>query len=143
MKLLWKIAVVVALAGFTAPVVAQQLFVYPARGQSQEQQNRDMGECHSWAVQQSGFNPYQASGSSQAGGVLRGAAGGAAVGAVGGAIAGNAGRGAAIGAASGGLIGGIRQHNRSFQQSSGLQSAQNSYLRAYRACLEGRGYTVS
>jgi hypothetical protein len=143
MKMLWKVAIVVALAALAAPVGAQQLFVYPANGQSPEQQNRDMGECHNWAVQQSGFNPYQTSGSTQAGGVLRGAAGGAAVGAVGGAIAGNAGRGAAIGAASGGLIGGIRQHSRSTQQSSNLQSAQNSYLRAYRACLQGRGYTVS
>ena len=34
-----------------------QMFIYPERGQSPEQQQRDRGECHVWAVQQSGFDP--------------------------------------------------------------------------------------
>ena len=29
---------------------AQDLFIYPAEGQSEEQQSRDRFECHSWAV---------------------------------------------------------------------------------------------
>src|SRR5438309_5143499 len=37
--------------------VAQQLYVYPARGQSQAKQEQDTYECSSWAVQQTGFNP--------------------------------------------------------------------------------------
>ncbi len=83
---------------------AQDLMVYPAQGQSQEQQQRDEFECYNWAKQQSGFDcmaapqataplPQQ---QSSGGGALRGAAPGAAIGAVGGAIAGNAGKGAAI-----------------------------------------------
>ncbi len=95
------------------PVVAQQPFYYPANGQSQDQQNRDFGECHAWAVQQSGFNPMgqQAAPQQEAaqGGVVRGGARGAALGAVGGAIAGDAGKGAAIGAATGALFGGFRR----------------------------------
>ena len=30
----------------------QQMFVYPQRGQSPQQQARDQGECQAWAVQQ-------------------------------------------------------------------------------------------
>ncbi len=39
------------------PAAAQQIFVYPTKGQSPEQQNRDRYECHTWAVQQTGFDP--------------------------------------------------------------------------------------
>ena len=39
------------------PAAAQQIFVYPTRGQSPEQQNRDRYECHTWAMQQTGFDP--------------------------------------------------------------------------------------
>ncbi len=83
---------------------AQDLMVYPAQGQSQEQQQRDEFECYNWAKQQSGFGPMAAPQAtaprpqqqSSGGGALGGAARGAAIGAVGGAIAGNAGKGAAI-----------------------------------------------
>ena len=66
-----------------------------------------------------------------------------------GAIAGDAGKGAAIGAASGGLLGGVRgrrsqtqQKNWEQQQVANYQKNRDVYNRAYRACLEGRGYTV-
>ena len=36
---------------------AQDLFVYPAQGQSQEQQDKDNFECFNWAKGQSGFDP--------------------------------------------------------------------------------------
>src|SRR5262244_3930607 len=36
---------------------AQGLYVYPARGQSPQQEESDKGQCYGWAVQQSGFNP--------------------------------------------------------------------------------------
>ena len=118
------------------PAQAQDLFIYPAQGQTEEQQSRDRFECHSWAVQQSGFDPSNPSASGQAtanvppppgkeateGGVLRGGARGAAIGAVGGAIAGNAGRGAAIGAGTGALLGGMR---RSDQRRREEQRQQN------------------
>ncbi len=143
------------------PLLAQEVFIYPTKGQTPEQQNRDRFECHTWAVQQTGFDPTRpqtaqapppAQGAPQ-GGVVRGGARGAAVGAVGGAIAGDAGKGAAIGAASGALIGGMRrrdqqaqqaqaQQQHAQQQQAALAQQQAGYDRALGVCLEGRGYTV-
>ena len=124
--------------------LAQQVYAYPAKGQSPEQQNRDQGECHSWAMQQTGYNPYQSGdGAAQTGGVVRGAAGGAALGAVGGAIAGDAGKGAAIGAATGALFGGVRQNRQNRQQTYQTAQAGDSYGRAFGACMASRGYSVN
>ena len=127
-----------------APVWAQQLIIYPQRGQSPQQQQQDRFECHQWAVQQSGFDPTM--GAPMAGapttGAVGGAARGAALGAVGGAIAGNPGRGAAIGAGTGALFGTMRRNSeiRHAQQGAGAQQA--NFNRALSACLTGRGYSV-
>lgn len=155
-------AIIAALGMLIAlPVAAQELFFYPSQGQSPEQQSKDQGECHAWAVQQTGFDPANPPAPAAAvpaaapqGGVLRGAARGAAVGAVGGAIAGDAGKGAAVGAGTGALLGGMRrrdqeqaqaQQQAAAQQQSGAQVAQqrDSYDRALSACMGGRGYSVS
>ena len=154
-RFLGGLAIVAAL-GLAATVKAQDLFIYPAKGQSQEQQDKDRYECHSWAVQQTGFDPTRATATyapptTQApqGGLLKGATRGAAVGAVGGAIGGDAGKGAAIGAASGALIGGMRRNDYARQQQYQAQQAANydaagrdNYNRAMGACLQGRGYSV-
>jgi hypothetical protein len=134
---------------------AQQLFIYPQRGQSPEQQQRDRFECHQWAVQQTGFDPTMGAmappppPAGPTSSPLRGAAGGAAIGAIGGVIGGNAGRGAAIGAGTGAVFGQLRRNSQirgaeaqqagQFQQAS--QQADN-YNRALATCLTGRGYTV-
>ena len=34
-----------------------EIFVYPNRGQSDEQRDRDRYECYNWAVKQTGFDP--------------------------------------------------------------------------------------
>jgi Glycine zipper len=140
-----------------------QVFIYPARGQSPQQEQFDKGQCYSWAVQQSGFDPANPQVAAAApppqpgmpqGGLFRGAFGGAALGAVGGAIGGNAGRGAAIGAGVGGLFGMMRrarwaeeqqQQQQSYQaqQQGALGQGHAAYNRAYSACMTGRGYTVS
>ena len=39
-----------------AGVFAQQV-VYPAKGQTADQQKKDESECYTWAVQQTGFDP--------------------------------------------------------------------------------------
>jgi len=141
------IALAVGRAGAQAPVV------YPAKGQSAEQQKKDEGECHVWAVEKSGYDPANPAPVSAAPppttGAVRGAARGAAVGAVAGAIAGDAGKGAAIGAGAGGAGGAIRKRSQERQAASAQQSAQAaqdtslaSYQNARAACLEGRGYTV-
>ena len=135
---------------------AQGTVVYPAKGQSPEQQSKDKGECHVWAVQQSGFDPANAQAappppsSQQPGGErVRGAAKGAAVGAVGGAIGGDAGKGAAAGAAAGTVAGGMKkrqnareQNAQAAQQQQAVAQGQAGYSKAVAACMEGRGYTV-
>jgi outer membrane lipoprotein SlyB len=49
-------------AAFTCmgtPASAQDLFVYPSRGQSDEQLAEDRYACHQWAVQESRFDPSE------------------------------------------------------------------------------------
>jgi hypothetical protein len=156
------LVIALALLGFVAaPVSAQDPIIYPNKGQSQDQMEKDKYECYSWAKKQTGFDPMQTPQATAPppqqeapqGGVLRGGARGAAVGAVGGAIAGDAGKGAAIGAASGALIGGMRRRDQqrrqqqsqdqwAQQQTAQYSQNRNNYNRAFSACLEGRGYTV-
>jgi OmpA family protein len=151
-SLAWALAV-------TQPASAQ-LYVYPEKGQSAQQQQKDQGECHGWAMQQSGYNPRAPQpapppppSTAPQGQVARGAARGATVGVVGGAIAGDPGKGAAIGAASGALIGGMRRRDeqraqqQQYEQATAQQQAMqaqgnDAYNRALAACLSGRGYTV-
>ena len=141
------LASALAAAGIIAvvagPVIAQS-HVYPAKGQSPEQQQRDQGDCHVWATQQSGVNPaaMPPPQSGPTGEVARTAARGAAVGAVGGAIGGDAGKGAAAGAAAGALVGGVRRRDQRMAAEQAPADASASYTRAYNVCLEGRGYTV-
>lgn len=44
------------------PDIPNQLFIYPAQGQTSEQQATDRYECHSWASDQSGFDPTRPGG---------------------------------------------------------------------------------
>jgi hypothetical protein len=143
------------LLGPAAAVHAQSPIVYPAKGQSAQQQQKDQGECHTWSVNNTGVDPAALAaappppppgpavgGGERAGGALRGAIGGAAIG----AIAGDAGKGAAIGAVGGTMVGGHRaRQNQAAQQNQAQSQKQqqlNTYYRAYGACLEGRGYTI-
>ncbi len=41
---------------------AEELFIYPRMGQSEEQQANDRYECHRWGVGQTGFDPTQPAG---------------------------------------------------------------------------------
>jgi hypothetical protein len=154
-SLLWVIA--------QAPTesLADDLFIYPSKNQSAQQQDQDKWECRAWATQQTGFDPVArrtASSpppASQAprGGLVSGAAGGAAIGAVAGAIAGSPGRGAAIGAGTGGLLGTMRRNDQLRQEEHARQQwaqqevgqyeqQRSGWVRAVKACLTGRGYTV-
>ena len=145
------------LAVTTGALNAQELVIYPAKGQSAEQQEKDKYECYGWAKNNSGFDPMAPpttktappSGEKKSGGAVRGGLGGAALG----AIIGDSSKSAKRGAAAGALIGGVRQSssNRKTEQrqqdwaqreANQYSSARASYNRAYAACLEGRGYTV-
>jgi hypothetical protein len=157
------VASVLVLLVLSGPGLAfAQVFIYPSRGQSAQQEQFDRGQCYSWAVQQSGFDPANPQvytppppppGAPQ-GGLFRGAAGGAAMGAVGGAIGGDAGKGAAIGAAVGGLFGLMRrarwaeeqrQQQQSYmaQQQNAAAQGRANYNRAFSTCMTARGYSVS
>ena len=161
------IVVLLALIAFTAgSVTAQELIIYPAQGQSQDQMEKDKFECYTWARGQTGFDPMQMpTASSPAPSQEKKSVGGSAlrsgvVGGVGGAVIGSiaggrssARKGAAIGGLTGGAIGGTRssRQNRQAeqerkqweqQQANQYMRQRNDYNRAYSACLGGRGYTV-
>ena len=166
-RIILVLVVVLGLACLSNAVLLAQsssgdFMIYPAKGQSAEQQKKDEFECYSWAKEQSGFDPmatYQTTSAppeqqqtkASAG---RGALGGAAAGAVIGGVASNdAGKGAAIGAASGALFGGARRSKKGQQQQAEQEQwaqkegeiwaqQKSNYNRAHSACLEGRGYTV-
>jgi outer membrane lipoprotein SlyB len=137
------------------------VFIYPNKGQSQKQQDKDKYECYNWAKQQTGFDPMAQptatapppTQEASRGGVVRGAGRGALVGVAAGAIGGDAGKGAAIGAVAGGLLGGMRRRDQARQeaqaqdqwanqQAANYQHNRSNYNRAFSSCMEGRGYTV-
>jgi hypothetical protein len=136
----WLSAAVFAVVGTAA---AQQVFVYPQKGQNQQQQDIDTAECTRWAKQQSGIDPNAPKQPDQLGtharGVAGGAAKGAAVGAAVGAIGGNAGKGAGAGAVVGGVAG--RRGSKRNAQAAAAETT-NTYQRAFAACMDGRGYSV-
>lgn len=155
-------AVLALLAPSAAPL-AQEMFAYPTKGQSQEQQDQDKFACYNWAKQQSGFDPMAVptttapapTDKSTGPGALGGAAIGAGAGAIGGAIlGGKAGTGALLGGGLGGILGGLSsssQHEKNNkkrndwerQQTAQYAQQRGNYDRAYAACMSGRGYTVS
>jgi hypothetical protein len=130
------------------------VFVYPSKGQTKDQQEQDEFACYKWGKEQTGFDPtqtvQQAAPPQQHGQVVGGAAKGAALGAVGGAIAGDAGKGAAIGAGVGAAGGAMRRGRQTREAEKTQQKAEqkyeanlDGYKRAFTACMTGRGYTVS
>ena len=162
-KILVYVCSVIAGGAFAGSAQAQQ-FVYPKNNQTPEQQKKDEFDCHTWAVQQSGYDPIAASQTAPAqaptgdakaekGSAVRGAAKGAAAGAVVGAVAGDAGKGAAVGAAAGGVGGRVRSKNKAEDAQQQQVAAANTanantaaladkYNKARAACLDGKGYSV-
>lgn len=137
-----------------------RMFVYPAKGQSEEQLERDRYECHTWAVQQTGFDPSRNDAQTYQRVVVQPAPGaGTAAGMIGGAILGSiiagprdSGFGALFGAATGAMVGSAADANaqvqaQQTQQEINQRSAEDrgrvqAYRRAISTCLEARGYTV-
>jgi hypothetical protein len=148
------------------PVPVTTVYFYPARGQSEEQQDRDRYECYLWAVKQSGFDPGQAQlaphqrvevkpvappGADTAAGAATGAVIGAMV-----APYHDRGFGLVFGAITGAMIGAAsdaarqeeaariqRQYEvKDAQRYAQVEKQARDYQRAMTACLEGRGYTV-
>ena len=156
MKLKWLIVAAAGAALGVASALAQQMYVYPAKGQSPQQQQKDEYECHAWAVQQTGYDPtrpppQQAASQPAApapGSGAQGALKGALVGGLVGGVSGHGGEGAAAGAIVGGIAGRQKNKAQQQQQQQQQQAAANAagpqaYNRARAGCLTGRGYTVS
>jgi uncharacterized protein YcfJ len=148
------------------------MVVFPAKGQTAQQQSQDEGECYAWSKGQTGVDPMapapaaappaQQPASQPApradGSRVRGAARGAAAGAVIGEVASDdASEGAAIGATVGVLKGGAESRRKqaqaqsdaaaaSQQQASQQQAVQQQQMdlfkKGFSACLESKGYTV-
>jgi outer membrane lipoprotein SlyB len=143
-----------------------QIYFYPTRGQSTEQQSRDHYACYTWAVDQTGFDPSVSSivpeqrvrvvpmpppghdtiAMSIAGAVLgaliagpRHAGGGALIGAAGGAIAGAA---SDISREKSARQMEEAYNNRNQARDVHKEKKALAFRRAMSACLEGRGYTV-
>ena len=157
MKLAIKTGVMILSMVALTNLAMADFMIFPAKGQSNEQLEKDKFSCYGWAKQQSGFDPMATPTTStpapsqeqKSGGVVRGALGGAALG----AIIGDSSRSARNAGAAGALIGGVRQSsaNRKTQENTEQWKQQeannyannrNQYNRAYTACLEGKGYTV-
>lgn len=151
---------ITALALGGASAAMAQTYVYPAKGQSAEQQQKDVADCKTWATQQTGFDPSKpapvAAASAPApapapkGGRVRGAAAGATVAAI---TDNDVGDAAAVGAIVGGSSQRRAQRQAGAQQQAAAQqqqaaasqqqaTSQANYAKAQSACLEGRGYTV-
>jgi len=147
------------------------VFVFPADGQAADQQSREEVECYSWAVDNTGSDPFelekqieqqaqqteqqvqQAQSATQgagAKGALKGAAAGALIGEVSG---GDAGESAAYGAAAGVVMGRRRSRAASQQaqqqaveQGATIQQASaeqiDNFKKAFSVCLEAKDYMV-
>ena len=145
------------------PMPSVQIYYYPNRGQSKEQQERDRYECYQWAVKQTGFDPGQAQlaphqrvevvpttppGANVAAGAMTGAV-------VGSMLSGRRdhGQGMVFGAITGAMLGAASEQAQQEQAAqmqqhydaktyARLERQSRDYRRAMTACLEGRGYTV-
>lgn len=158
-----------------APAAAQKslaatlnVYVFPNAGQKPEQQSKDEGECYTWAVAQSGIDPFAqqkaaaadqaaaqqqqqqaAAGAKKGGGPLRGAAVGAVIAD---ATGGDGDKGAAAGAALGAIKKGKQQAAAQQQAQAAQQQAataaqanaqaMGNFNKAFSVCLEGKKYMV-
>lgn len=154
-KTAFTLAATLAAVSFVVGQAQAKPIVYPSKGQSAQQQQKDEGECYVWARNSTGIDPAAVAaapapaqqsgpavgGGERAKGALRGAV-------VGGIVDGSdgAGKGAAVGVVAGGVR---ARNNQKSQNAQAQQQAQdqkqgamNTFYRAQGACLEGRGYTI-
>ena len=146
---------------------ALEVSVFPAAGQDSTQQSKDEAECYSWAVDNSGSDPFEltkqqeakdeqtdaqiaaAEDAQRGGGAIRGAAAGAVIGEISG---GDAGESAAIGAAVG-AVGNRRRNRRAQQQAAEVEQHAattqqateaeiEKFMNGFTACLEAKDYVA-
>ncbi|HEY9063535.1 MAG TPA: hypothetical protein VIO33_01035 [Burkholderiaceae bacterium] len=160
MKRAWPRAMAIALAGLAGALLAQAAtqpgmpIVYPAKGQSPQQQDQDKYQCYGWSREQSGFDPMQPTPAQQSqatpspsaqpqaaaaqtgsgtGGLVKGAAMGAAVGEL---AHHDAGRGAAAGALGGVALQNIQQRQAAQARQQQAQAAQQQQTQQQQAARQ-------
>ena len=148
-----------------------EVYVFPSKGQSSSQQSEDESTCYTWAVQNTGTDPFQLQKEQQQqqqqtaekqeqiadagkGAGAKGAVGGAAAGALIGAIAHESvGTYAAWGALAGAVVSRRRAHakqaqasqqvqQQSQQQAQATQQQIDNFKKAFSVCLEAKDYMV-
>jgi hypothetical protein len=129
------LAVLFLVAGCASQVPAY--VVSPARAQTSQQMDNDKFDCNLQAQKQTDYNPDKALTEGALVGLFVGGAAGAGLGAAAGAAGGIVGTGASVGAIAGGSIGATL--GGSYLYDKDLNKTQ----RAYYACLETRGYTLT
>jgi phage tail tape-measure protein len=129
------LAVLFLVAGCAAQV--PRYVISPAKGQTSQQLDNDKFDCNLQAQTQTDYNPDKALTEGALVGLLVGGAAGAGLGAAAGAAGGIVGTGASVGAIAGGGIGATL--GGSYLYDKDLNKTQ----RAYYACLETRGYTLT
>ena len=112
-----------AICLFATAAFSQQLYYYPAHGQTFAQQQQDQAQCSQWAEQQTHFNPYtpppaMPTTPPDVGGPF--------------------------------LFGRIQRAQLQYEENTAAQNqlgaynqAKGDYGRAMSACMTGRGYSVS
>ena len=55
----WAFIALLFVVFLGSQVQAQEIMVYPAKGQSSDQMEKDKFECYSWAKGQTGFDPMR------------------------------------------------------------------------------------
>jgi len=129
------LTVVLLIAGCASQVPAY--VVSPAKGQTAQQMDNDEFDCNLQAQKQTDYNPDKALTEGALVGLLVGGAAGAGLGAAAGAAGGIVGTGASVGAIAGGNIGATIGGPYLYDKDL------NKTQRAYYACLETRGYTLT
>lgn len=140
-----RIAAILILLAASTPAWSQKPSVYPAKGQSAQQQAKDDSACLAWAQQDTGINPAAVANAQPAptgpqGERVRGAARGAVAADI---VGGDADKGAAVGVLAGGRRARKNQAAQSQQAQASKSQALGTYYQAYGACMRGRGYTTS
>lgn len=161
-KIITTAVILVLLVLASANASQPESAIYPAKGQSLEQQQKDVIDCQQSAMEKTGHDPNKKPippvqmKTSVGGQAVKGAAGGGLVGAGIGAIAGNVGAGVAIGAGAGAAVLGVKESKTQEQRDAEYKqylekyntdvetynTEVETYNKALGACLEGRGYTV-
>jgi uncharacterized protein YcfJ len=161
-----------ASSGQKTLAATMDIYAFPTKGQAAAQQSEDEAACYTYAVQQTGVDPFQLQKQAQAqqqqsataqknaqkagegagaAGAVKGAAAGALIGSV--AHGATSGEGAAYGAVAGLLIG--HRRKREAQEQAAAQAKQqgqqaqaatqqqsDNFKKAFSVCMEAKSYMV-